>query len=192
MNIMKINRRIGLVLISLFLINVNAFAQTKEKKNVFGVYTGGVVSSISDYDGKAKIGFIGGLYWEFRISEKISLMSNLLYSQRGENGKGDLSDVKLGYFNMPLTIKYNLSDKLGISTGINSDLLLSADGDGVKKDDFKKSDWAIPIGISYNISQDLQLGAIYNIGLTDIAKSNESNNKLKNNWGSISLSYLFK
>jgi hypothetical protein len=192
MNIMKNKRRIGLVLISLFLLNVNVFAKKIEKRNIFGVYTGGVYSSISDYEGKAKVGFIGGLYWEFRISEKISLMSNLLYSQRGENGKGDLSNVKLGYFNMPLTIKYNLSDKLGISTGINSDLLLSVDGDGVNKDDFKKSDWAIPVGISYDIDNNLQLGIIYNIGLSNITKSNIIDGDLKNNWGSISLSYLFK
>lgn len=164
-------------------------AQTKEKKNTFGIIGGVVVSTISDYEGSTRLGLTGGLYWEYRLSKKFSLMSNILYSQRGENGNSNQSEIKLSYINMPLLVKYKLFDKFGIATGINSDMLLSVEGSGLEKDDFKNSDWSIPIGISYDISNNFQIGMIYNIGLTNI---NNSNTELENNWGNITLSYLFK
>jgi hypothetical protein len=180
-----------LIAISLLvMISVSTLsAQTKEKKNTFGIIAGGVVSTISDYEGSTRLGLTGGLYWEYRLSEKFSLMSNILYSQRGENGKDNLSEIKLSYINMPLMVKYKLFDNFGIATGINSDMLLSVEGSGLEKDDFKKSDWSIPIGISYDICENLQAGMIYNIGLTNI---NNSDNELENNWGNITLTYLFK
>ncbi len=177
----------------LVMISVSTLcAQTEEKKNIFGILAGGTFSSISDYEGETRFGVIGGLYWDWKFSEKFSLMSNILYSQRGEKGKNNLSDLKLDYINMPMVIKYSLSDNFGISTGINWDSLISVDGDGVDKDDFKKSDWGIPIGISYDICSNLQLGAMYNIGLTNTTKNNTGDDNLKNNWGSISIAYLFR
>lgn len=84
-------------------------------------------------------------------------MSNILYSERGENGKNSLQDIDLAYLNMPIMVKYYITDKLGVSTGINWDALLSVDADELDKDDFKNSDWGIPIVISYNVTRNLQL-----------------------------------
>lgn len=164
-------------------------AQQKAKKNTFGVIAGVVVSTISDYEGSTRLGFTGGLYWEYRLSKRFSLMSNVLYSQRGENGNSNQSELKLSYINMPIMIKYELFKNFGIATGVNWDMLISVEGNDLDKNDFKKTDWSIPIGISYDISNNFQLGMIYNIGLTNI---NDSEGELENNWGNITISYLFK
>jgi hypothetical protein len=124
-------------------------AQEKQKKNTFGIIAGGVVSNISDYEGSTRIGITGGLYWVYKLSKKFSLMSNILYAQRGENGNSDQSEIKLSYINMPIMFKYKLFKNFGIATGINWDMLLSVEGNDLDKDDFKKTDWGIPIGISY-------------------------------------------
>jgi len=183
---------INLAIFLFLLISVETlFAQEKKgKENIFGILLGGTFSEISNYNGKIKSGIIGGLYWEWKFSENFSYMSNILYSQRGEKGKDNLSEIKLAYLNTPFAIKYSISKKLGVSTGINWDLLLSVDGENVNKDNFKKSDWGIPFGVSYNISNNLQFRVIYVYGLTDITKNVTV--KMKNNWGNISLAYLFK
>lgn len=167
------------------------FAQEKEKKrNIFGVIIGGTFSDVTNYGGNTRQGMTTGVYWEWEFAKKFSIMSNILYSQRGELAKTNLPDIKLAYLNLPFSIKYSISDKFGVSAGINWDLLISVDGKGIDKDSFRKSDWGIPIGVSYDITNNLKLGAIYVYGLTDITKND--NVKMKNNWGSISIAYLFK
>lgn len=164
--------------------------EEKFKKNVFGILAGGTFSSLTDYKGSSLLGAIGGLYWEFRMTKKLSLMSNILYSQRGGNDENNLPDIRSGYLNMPITLKYTVAGPLSISTGINSDVLLHIKGNGIDKEDFKTSDWGFPLGVSLDVSNNLQLGTTYNIGLSSISKSSIS--ALKNNWGGMTLSYLFK
>ena len=182
----------SLIAISLFVMTSvsTVFAQTKEQKNIFGIMGGGTVSRISDYDGETLFGLTGGLYWEYRLSQKFSLMSNILYSQRGEIGKDNLNGIKLSYINLPIMVKYRLTDNLGISTGINSDMLVSVDAGDLTKDDFKGTDWGIPIGISYDITNHLQVGLVYNIGLSNLL--NDSDAKYQSNWANLTIAYMFK
>ncbi len=92
---MKKNITISIVISLLVMTSVSTvFAQTKEQKNIFGIMGGVTVSRISDYDGTTLFGLTGGLYWEFRLAQKVSLMSNILYSQRGEVGKDNLNGIK--------------------------------------------------------------------------------------------------
>jgi hypothetical protein len=182
----------SLITISLFVMTSvsTVFAQTKEQKNIFGIMGGGTVSRISDYDGETLFGLTGGLYWEYRFSQKFSLMSNILYSQRGEIGKDNLNGIKLSYINLPIMVKYGLTDNLGISTGINSDMLVSVNAGDLTKDDFKSTDWGIPIGISYNLTNHLQLAFIYNIGLSNLLKDSDTN--YQSNWANLTIAYMFK
>lgn len=175
------------------LLNTGVYAQVEGKKNIFGIQIGGVVSSIEGYEAEKRTGLIGGLYWEYRIAKRFSLMSNILYSQRGEKGLEDLSDIKLDYINMPIMLKFAILPELGISTGINSDILLGTTGIGISRQDFKGSDWGIPLGISLDISKRLQLGGIINYGLMNVAKTEiPQSSQVKNHWGSFTLSYIFR
>ncbi|MEQ3664310.1 MULTISPECIES: porin family protein [unclassified Olleya] len=181
-----------LILTFLFTISSQLYSQNIDKKNVFGIMAGGNISNISNYEGKSSLGFSGGLYWEWKFSNKFSLQSNILYSQRGENKDGNFSDLKLDYINMPILLKYYATEKLGVMTGVYMDFLLNVDSSNFDKDDFKQTDLGIPIGVSYDLSKNLQLGLSYNIGLTDILDNNPNSDKLTNNWGNFSLTYIFK
>lgn len=177
-----INTLATLLLLLVFLSTVNGQTEkTKVDENIFGVVAGGTLSSISNYDGGSRVGFLGGLYYEWRFSEKFSFMPNLLYTERGAEG------IKLSYFSWPIVLKYNISDKFGIAAGVAWDDLLSVKADSLEKDDFKSDDWRIPITLGYNITDHLSVGINYSFGLTDITKND--NESLRNNWGSIALAY---
>ena len=174
-----------LSILFLFLIFVSTVnGQTEKAKieeNIFGVVAGGTLSSISNYDGGSRVGFLGGLYWEWRFSEKFSTMPNILYAERGAEG------IKLAYLTIPIVLKYNLSEKFGIAAGIAWDDLLTVKADSLEKDDFRSDDWRIPITLGYNITDHLSVGIGYSFGLTDITKND--NETLRNNWGSLALAY---
>ena len=147
-------------------------------------------SSVSDYEGKLSTGLTGGLYWEWKFSDRFSLQSNILYSQRGEKKDGAVPELKLHYLNTPSMLKYYVTDEFQVMTGIFWDIFLGVSSDIYSKDDFKKSDFGIPIGMSYDISNNFQLALSYNIGLMNI--SNVNTNNFKNNWGNITIAYIFR
>ena len=69
-------------------------------------------------------------------------------------------------------------------------MLLSVAADDLIKDDFKKTDWGIPIGMSYDITNHLQLGLVYNIGLSNLTDNGDT--KYQSNWANLTIAYLFK
>ena len=171
-----------LFLLLIFVSTVNGQTEKTEiDENIFGVVAGGTYSNISNYDADSRLGFLGGLYWEWRFSEKFSTMPNLLYAERGAEG------IKLSYLTLPIVLKYNISDKIGIAAGIAWDELISVNADSLERDDLRTDDWRIPVTIGYNISDHLSAGISYSFGLTDITKND--NETLRNNWASISLAY---
>ena len=166
-----------------------------EKKNLFfetddiyGIIVGGTLSKISNYGGDSRLGLTFGLYWETKISNKFSIMSNILYSERGSKGNDKTSDIKLTYINFPTMVKYRLSENIAVSTGINFDYKI--DSKTSTKTEFEEFDWGIPFGVSFKISNNLLLNGVYSFGMRDITEND--NLSLKNNWGSISISYLFQ
>ncbi|MFK5856222.1 MAG: porin family protein [Bacteroidota bacterium] len=177
-------------LLLIFVSTINGQTEKKLSKPSFGILAGGTLSNISNYDGNNRLGFLIGVYVERNFTKKLSLLTNISYAQRGALGNDSLSSIKLGYITLPLMIQYNITDKLGVFTGIAWDGLISVNGDDLDRDDFRDSDWRVPIGLGYNITQNLKLGIAYNFGLTDITKNDDE--ILRNNWGSIALVYVFK
>ena len=173
-------------------LSLNLSAQSTEKKNSFGLTLGYSYSSISNYEGKPMLGVTGGLYWEWKFAKKIALQSYFMYLQRGENADREVLELQLDYAHIPTLIKYYPIDKFAIYTGISADILLnSSNGDALKKENFKGTDWAIPIGVSYDIAENFQLELMYNIGLSDVQKVNVNMPSYRNNWGSLTWTYIF-
>ena len=88
-------------------------------------------------------------------------------------------------------LKYYITAEFSISTGIYWDYLVGVTANNVDKNDFKNTDWGIPIGLSYLLSDNFELGVTYNLGLTKIENNTMNSNNLKNNFGNITLAYLF-
>jgi hypothetical protein len=182
-----------LAILFLLLICVSTvIGQTEKKETIpaFGILVGGTLSNVSNYNAENRLGFVIGLYVERKFTEKISLLTNISYAQRGAIGKDSLSSIKLDYITLPLMIQYNISNKIGVFAGIAWDGLISIEGDGLDRNDFRESDWRVPVGFAFSISHNLKFGIAYSFGLTDITKNDDE--KLGNNWGSIALVYVFK
>jgi len=165
-------------------------SEKKLSKPSFGILAGATLSNISNYEAENRLGFVIGLYVERSLTEKLSLLLNFSYAQRGAIAKDGLSSIKLDYLTIPIMINYNISDKIGIFTGIAWDALLTVSGDGLVRNDLREDDWRVPVGLGYNISRNMKVGIAYHFGLTDITKNDSE--ILRNNWGSIAIAYVFK
>ena len=173
---------IFILLISTSVVNGQT-EKVKIDQNNFGIVIGGSLSGISNYSGDSRVGFIGGVYWDWRFSEKLSLMANILYLERGATG------FKSSYLGFPVVLKYNVTPKISLATGIAWDDLLAVNSVDYKYGEVNRFDWRIPFTAGYFITEKLAVGINYNIGLSDITPDDAV--KMSNNWGSISLAYIF-
>ena len=178
-----------LLTISIFLTNnLNAQSQQKEKikiEQISAISIGGTYSTISNIDGKYKVGLTALLYQEYRLTKKISFVTEIGYSQLGVKGNDD--NIRLHYLSAPLEVKLYLSENIGLLTGLNSDILL---GSNQGKGKFQWLSSSIPIKINFNITPYLQLSANYNIGINNIKKNYAAESVLKNNWFGFSLLFI--
>ncbi len=143
---------------------------------------------------KMKFGIAAGAVAEYGVSEKFGVSLGLLYSQQGCKFKveDEKWNLKLDYLNIPILAQYYVVDGLAIKAGIQPGFLLSAKNDGEKiKEYCNKFDFAIPVGLSYEISN-LVIDARYNIGLTKIYKKSEADSKANNSVFQFTLGYKFK
>ena len=179
-----------LFLILIIACNVNGQSEKTKRKPALGILVGGTLSNISNYDAANRFGFAAGVYAQQNLSEKLSLITSISYAQRGALSKDNLVSIKLDYLTFPFMLQYKMSDKVAISSGIAWDDLLIVNGKKVDTDVYRLSDWRVPVGLSYSISQKIKIGFAYSFGLTDITKNDTE--KLRNNWGSLALVYMFK
>ena len=186
----QINRFSVLFLLLILAFSVNGQAEKTKRKPTLGILVGGTLSNISNYDAANRFGFASGIYAQQNLSDKFSLITSVSYAQRGALSKDNLVSIKLDYLTFPFMLQYHLSDKLAISSGIAWDDLITVKAEGMERDDFRLSDWRVPVGLSFSISHNVKLGFGYSFGLTDITKNDTE--KLRNNWGSLALVYMFK
>ena len=173
--------------LSFIVFHLNA----QNSKHTIGIMGGGSFSTLSNYEGDLLLGFTGGIYYEWKFSDQLTLQSNVLYVQKGEKAKNNVLALKLHYINMPIMLKYYITPEFSILSGINSDFLVGVTANNLDKNDFKNTDWGIPIGLSYLLSDKIELGVTYNLGLTKIDNNDMNANNLKNNFGNVTLAYLF-
>ena len=182
------------VLFALLFAITNGFAQDKSekpKKNFFGIVAGASVSTLTNYDGKPFISLTGGLLWDWKFSEKFTLSNVISYNQRGENETGDVESLKLGYIYQSNMLKYLVNEKFSVATGVFWDNLITVSENSMYNwETLRRSDFGIPIAVRYNITSRIETGACYNFGLLN--KSNMPGTTLKNNWGTLTIAYVFR
>ena len=159
-------------------------------------------------DSDSKIGFNIGAFAEISLSDKFIFQPELLFSSQG--AKSEESDnnfsfeqtLKFNYLNMPLMIKFAASDKFALEFGPQLGFLLSAkskfeetfDGETFSeevdiKDSVKSIDFGLNFGASFDVSENIMIGARYNLGLSDITDSEDL--KVQNAVFSFSVGYRF-
>lgn len=172
------------------------FANAQETK--FGVKAGLNMSNFTGdvEENSAKIGFQVGGFAEIKVSDKFAIQPELLYSLQGAKFDFDGTDVNynVSYVNIPVMAKFFASEKFSLEAGPQLGILASAKAtDGEEsidiKDEFESIDFSFNFGAGYDISENINLGLRYTLGLSNIAKDSE---ELKINNSNIALAIGYK
>lgn len=143
---------------------------------------------------KAKIGLVAGVFAEVSLGEDFRFQPELLFSSQGYKIK-DLAKASLNYVSIPLMAKYYVAEGFALEAGPQIGILLSAKAKSGKEEvDMKKklksTDFGLNIGASYDVIENMFVGARYNFGLSKLAKGKRAD-KVKNSVLSVSLGYRF-
>jgi long-subunit fatty acid transport protein len=177
-----------------------------------------IAGDTSDFgDVSSKIGFQVGVFAEIKISDKFAIQPELLYSAQGAKASyvdtykvgGFNVDVnvkatqKLAYLNIPVMAKYFVAEGFSLEAGLQIGFLMSANREDTKsafglsdtdsydnKELFNSTDFAFNVGAGYDITENINLGLRYSIGLSNILKDS-GDNKINNSNFALALGYKF-
>ena len=124
-------------------------------------------------DLKMKIGFTGGVELGYQFHEMFALTAGALYTMEGARVSNSHTKymINMNYLNVPVMLAVYPVQGFGIKAGAQFGFLMKAkQGDTDMKDFFKKSDFSIPVGLSYEFD-DAVIELRYNIGLSNILKA---------------------
>ena len=136
-------------------------------------------------DENARYGFNIGVYGQVFSTETFAIQPELMYSTRGARAEyGGLIDqtvkFNLNYLDLPVLAVFKLGDAAEIHVGpyasylLNSNVSYSGDlgngTDDIDRDHLKPFDFGVAGGFGLNFGP-MQVGARYNLGLTEVADS---------------------
>ncbi|RZJ55927.1 MAG: PorT family protein [Flavobacterium sp.] len=184
---------------------VMAFAFTNAQETKFGVKAGVNLANVGgDFeDTSSKIGFHVGGFAEFKLSDKFSIQPELLFSTQGAKSDGQEEDgiaydakLNLSYLNIPVMAKFYVAEKFSLEAGPQIGFLLSAKSkyeagsfseDVDVKDAYESIDFGVNFGAGYDFTENLSAGVRYNLGLANIAKTEDGGDfKINNSVFSLS------
>lgn len=159
-----------------------------------------------------------GLEAEYQIAKPFSVAAGLLFSMQGcqwedkefkiEGETVEIKDTKiaLNYANIPVVANFYLFKGFAIKAGVQLGFLVSANGQSTQKgggqtisydedvkDNCKKVDLSIPVGVSYQVPTiPIYIDARANFGLTDISKDElDGGSSSKNQVFQLTVGYKF-
>lgn len=188
----------NLFFISMFLFSV-VLSQIQAQDVQFGLKAGVNFATLNGDDVSEDFGAITsihlGVVSEILISETFSFQPELLFSAQGIKDDEFDEKIKLNYLNIPLMGKYYISEGFSLEAGPQIGLLLSAksdiDGEEIDiKDSVKSIDFGLNLGLGYKMKSGLNLGARYNIGMSNI-NDEDGLDSIKNGVFQISVGYMF-
>lgn len=183
-----------LIFIFLFVV-IKTNAQSSE----FGIRTGVNVSRFTGdvVTHSSRVGFIIGVFSEFKISDKFSFQPEILFASQGVNEKNLINEKEfiLSYINVPLMTKYLINNKFSLEAGPQLGFLLSSSAyDGfelIEVKGFDNSDFALNFGAHFNVSKRFSIGLRYSIGLANII-SDVNNKTAKVHSSNLTQTLLYK
>lgn len=158
----------------------------------FGIKGGANMSNLySDDDGvddnNVLWGFNAGVYAAFPISDNIFIQPEILFTTKGaeleynNDFASGTSKFKLNYIEVPLLVRFDLTENFNIHVGGYASYLVSSKvtGDGdiefdeeLDADDFERFDAGLSAGIGIKLNP-IGIGLRYNYGLTTIGKERD-------------------
>lgn len=180
-------------------IALSSLTTVQAQEITFGVKAGPQLSGFigSDEENKSIVTAFGGVYANLKLSEKLFLQPELLYSMQGAKssikvGSAGLDDyanlderIDLNYLNIPIMLQYVVAKHLRVEMGPQLGILLKSEGEVILEpnpgsgseqmkfiNDLKEStktiDFGLNIGGVYELDNRLNFTLRYNLGLTSI------------------------
>lgn len=169
-------KKIALLSLLLIAIPLTSFGQGLD----FGIKAGLNFSSLTDASNlDNRTGFVGGIFTGFKLSKKVGLQADLLYSQQGADL--DLGKFDLDYINVPVVFKFYPVKRFHLHLGPQFGFLINDDTTIVVDEivrDFKVNDFdfAGVFGIGFDLPFGIRLDGRYIFGLTEVPASTFFNN----------------
>ena len=123
-------------------------------------------------DLKMRFGFVGGVELGDQFGKHFALTGGALYTMQGARVSNDYTkyNINFDYINVPIMAAFYPVEGFGIKAGAQFGFLTRAKwGDNDFKDYVKKTDFSIPVGLSYEF-EETSIDLRYNIGLSNILK----------------------
>lgn len=137
-----------------------------------------------DISPDGRTGFHFGAYLNISLGDKFGLQPEALFSQKGSEFEiaGFTSESNFNYVDIPVLVRYNITDIFSLHAGPQVSVLLSAeDEDGTDiEDNITGSEFALAFGAQVDLPLGLIGGARYNLGLSDINDVDSGGTEVKN------------
>ena len=169
---------------------VGAFTLQPKVGLAIGSFSGEYVTVGGKVENKKRVGFTAGLEGEIYATNWLGIALGLNYAQQGWKF-GDVK-CKYDYLNVPLVADFYVARGLALKTGVQLGFLMNAKWDDLNvKDDCNKTNFSIPIGISYEFSN-VVLDLRYNVALSKVNKNATDNYKYRSDLVQITIGYKFE
>ena len=169
---------------------VGAFTLQPKVGLTIGSFSGEYVTVGGKVENKKRVGFTAGLEGEIYATNWLGIALGLNYAQQGWKF-GDVK-CKYDYLNVPLVADFYVARGLALKTGVQLGFLMNAKWDDLNvKDDCNKTNFSIPIGISYEFSN-VVLDLRYNVALSKVNKNATDNYKYRSDLVQITIGYKFE
>jgi hypothetical protein len=190
---MKTRKKIVATLALFLTTSLALNAQSEDSNAEFG-FKGGVNFSnmyTEDVDDNNVLtSFNAGVYAKLPVSDAIAIQPELLYSRKGAELVYDnvfaegTAKFKLNYIELPVLVKFNITDSFNIHAGPYFAYLIDAqvtnetdDGtfdfeENYDNDDFNKFDYGLSAGVGLDFEA-IGIGVRYNYGLQTVGKDRE-------------------
>lgn len=169
---------------------VGAFTLQPKVGLTIGSFSGEYITVGGKVDTKKRVGFTAGLEGEIYATNWLGIALGLNYAQQGWKF-GDVK-CKYDYLNVPLVADFYVARGLALKTGVQLGFLMNAKWDDLNvKDDSNKTNFSIPIGISYEFSN-VVLDLRYNVALSKVNKNATDNYKYRSDLVQFTIGYKFE
>ena len=197
----------GTLLMSILWLAPDTEAQSTRAKA--GIKGGANLSNlyaedVTDED--ARVGFHAGVFGQLFVNEGFAIQPEVNFSTKGSKVVTEYSVIdqetkfNLSYIDVPILAVFKLGKAVELHAGaywaylvganIDTDGDLSNDFRRLDRDNFEKWDYGLVGGLGFNLGEDIQLGARYNYGLNEIAKSRGARAMLRDSKNSVAQLYL--
>src|SRR4030095_9562774 len=155
-----------------------------------GIKGGVSFSQVTNLKGDERVTGHGGFFLHSTLNNHWCIQPELLYSAQGQKFRDENSGdnvLALDYVQLPVMLQYYPASKVYLEAGPQVGLLVNAKTEGPSdankvdvKDDFKKADFGVNVGLCVNATKNIGIYGRYNFGIMDVTKSDATYRQNRN------------